>query len=88
MKFLLIIILNLTLFSCSELTKNNIRESNYLLVGGVYKDKKWDEKFKLNRKSWYSQLSLTYDVFFAKIDKNSNRLLRSELTKCINTTLT
>lgn len=57
--------------SCSNLSKNLVSEGSFLLEGGVYKDKKWNDNLVFKRVSWYQELTLLYDVIMARVDESS-----------------
>ena len=61
----------LTAFSCSNLTKNIIKQDSRYLRGGVFEKMKWDDSLKFERTSWFHELTLVFDSMLAPIDDQS-----------------
>ena len=57
--------------SCSLLTRNIQKRGTFELHGGYYKDKKWEETLKFIRYSWYSELTLAFEIYLAPISAKS-----------------
>jgi hypothetical protein len=67
----LLISLILFLGSCTTLNKNLVKEGSYDISGGVYKNMKWDDSLTFKRVSWFKELTLTFDVFYTPVPKES-----------------
>lgn len=48
-----------------------IKQGEYTISGGVFENQKWESSLDFERTSWFKELTLTFDVFLAKIDKAS-----------------
>ncbi len=53
--------------SCSNLTKNTVREAGFTIKNGVVADKKWTEDLRLNRLSWHHEMTLQFDLMMGNI---------------------
>lgn len=62
-----ILLVTLSLSSCSNLTKNLVKSGEFSVHRGVYENKKWDENLLFVRKSWYHELTLHFDLMAAGI---------------------
>ncbi len=79
----------LGLFSaCSNLTKNTVREANFIIKNGVSADKKWIEDLKLSRLSWHHEMTLQFDLMIGNILPQSSfnfwfsRSEQGQIDKC------
>lgn len=75
MKFVFIILTLLTLMgltSCSNLSKNTVREGHYLVRNGVIQDKTWNETLDMKRISWTHELTLNFDLMLVPITPQSS----------------
>ncbi|MBC7429197.1 MAG: hypothetical protein H7336_11330 [Bacteriovorax sp.] len=71
--FLILLLLGLTgLSSCSNLTKNSVREGHYIVRNGVAQDKQWNENLDLKRISWTHELTLSFDLMMTSIPPQSS----------------
>lgn len=72
MRITILLLLSFTL-SCSIInrTRKNLNISTAPLKGGVFHDKKWNDKLIFKRYSWYSETILHYDILLAKLDTKS-----------------
>ena len=74
--------------SCSNLSKNSVREASFIIRNGVVSDKKWKEDLKLNRVSWHHEMTLQYDLMIGNILPQSgfnfwfSRAEQSLIEKC------
>lgn len=64
-------LLLLLLMSCSTMTKNAFMKGDLTLEGGVSRDHRWDDHLVMTRASWFKELTMYFDVFFAHIDDSS-----------------
>ncbi|PIP94640.1 MAG: hypothetical protein COW00_08990 [Bdellovibrio sp. CG12_big_fil_rev_8_21_14_0_65_39_13] len=71
MRICLYSIISLLLISCSSQTKNMISSGDLVLKGGVFKTQKWSDPLTFERKSWYKEFTLLFDVLYQKIDLQS-----------------
>ena len=62
----------LGLSSCSNLSKNTVREGTYIVRNGTAGDKIWNENLNLKRISWYHELTLEFDLMLASIPPQSS----------------
>ena len=62
----------LTLTSCSNLSKNTVREGSFVVRNGVAQDKVWNESLSLKRISWTHELTLQFDLMMASISPQSS----------------
>lgn len=69
-RFISIIIL-LLFSSCASGPVNKVRQKEIELTGGIFERKSWDDTLSFKRTSWYVGASLSYDIWLARIDKNS-----------------
>lgn len=67
-----LLLLSLVVFvSCSTLSKNMTTEGELTLRGGIFRDKEWQESITFERRSWYLELTLAYDLMTAPASKDS-----------------
>lgn len=71
MKIFLILSLVL-LASCSNLTKNTVKEGRYVVRNGAFANKQWDEDLNFQRTSWYHELTLQFDFMMVPITPQSS----------------
>lgn len=62
----------LTLMSCSNLTKNVVKEGTYIVKNGSFADKSWNDDLVFTRSSWYHELTLQFDFLMAPITPQSS----------------
>lgn len=60
----------LLIISCSSQSKNMISTGELVFKSGVYKNHKWDDSLKFERKSWYKEFNMMFDLLYRKIDLN------------------
>ncbi len=62
------------MFSCASnnLSKNTVREGDFLVKNGVFADKKWEENLTFKRLSWYHELTLQFDFLMAQMTPQSS----------------
>lgn len=76
--------------SCSNLSKNTIKEGSFYLRNGVVADKKWIEELKLARLSWYHEMTLQFDLMMGNILPQSgfnfwfSKSELDQMSKCID----
>ena len=68
---LILIPLMLIFSSCSNLSKNSVKEGEFYIKNGVSGSKKWDENLILKRVSWYHELTLQFDLMIGNITPQS-----------------
>ncbi len=61
----------LLLYSCSNLSKNLVKEGEFSIKSGVHHNLKWDENLEFSRYSWYHELTLLFDVMVTSVDEKS-----------------
>ncbi|MDD0853924.1 hypothetical protein HBN50_12500 [Halobacteriovorax sp. GB3] len=61
----------LFLISCTNLSKNIIKEGEFTLKRGVYKTSQWDESLEFKRISWFHELTLQFDLLITKLDDDT-----------------
>lgn len=71
MKKVLALIILLTITSCSNLSKNMVKEGSFSISSGRLGKYKWNDSLVLNRVSWYHELTLLLDVMYVNIDEKS-----------------
>ncbi|MEE3079197.1 MAG: hypothetical protein VX341_07675 [Bdellovibrionota bacterium] len=59
------------LASCSNLTKNLVKDGDFVIKSGRANGLEWSESLKLQRVSWYSQFTLLYDVIYGELPRDS-----------------
>lgn len=62
----------MTLGSCSNLSKNVVREGTFVVRNGTAQDKVWRENLDLKRVSWTHELTLQFDLMLANISPQSS----------------
>lgn len=76
--------------SCSNLSKNTIKEGSFSLRNGVVAEKKWIEELKLTRLSWYHEMTLQFDLMMGNILPQSgfnfwfSKSELDQMSKCID----
>lgn len=60
MKYLLLLLL----FSCSSMTQTYVKQGEFELKGGQRGDKKWESSINLKHVSWFSELTMIFDVYY------------------------
>jgi hypothetical protein len=68
---LFLIVASVLASSCSNLSKNTVKEGHYLVRNGAIADKTWNETFDLTRASWYHEMTLQFDIMVGKITPQS-----------------
>lgn len=69
---LLSLLVLFTLASCSNLSKNTVREGTFVVRNGVAQDKVWNENLNLTRVSWTHELTLQFDLMMVSISPQSS----------------
>tara|TARA_R110000868_G_scaffold42895_3_gene144687 strand:- start:29232 stop:29756 length:525 start_codon:yes stop_codon:yes gene_type:complete len=59
------------LASCANLSKNQVLTENFKLRGGQFANQRWDDSLEFTRLSWYTELTLVYDLLTTKLDEKS-----------------
>jgi hypothetical protein len=67
----LLCVVLLLAFSCSNLSKNIVQESNLYLKNGTYSDKAWKDDLIFQKHSWFHELTLQFDFMLAHISPQS-----------------
>ena len=67
MKFFIVFFL----ISCSSISQNLIKKGNAPLSHGQAAEKHWDSEMPLKRVSWYTELTMIFDLFYVDA-KNIN----------------
>lgn len=67
----LLLLLALTLTSCSNLTKNYVKEGAFYVKSGKAFDQTWSDKLKFSRTSWYHELTMQFDLLVADLTPES-----------------
>lgn len=64
----------LLIYSCAstKYLENEVEIGRVRFFGGVFEDKKWEEKLNFKRISWYYKLKLYYESILYRANKNSN----------------
>ena len=70
-KIAFIIFLAMTLSSCSNLSKNTVKEGSFVVRNGTAGDKIWKDNLNLKRVSWYHEMTLEFDLMLANVDPQS-----------------
>jgi hypothetical protein len=70
-KYLSFLIL-LSLYSCSNLSKNIVEEGTFYISNGIFAEKSWKEDLKFERYSWYHELTMQFDMMVTKISPQSS----------------
>lgn len=65
MKYLIFFIL----LSCASTSQNLIQEGEVTLKGGQGEEKNWDTDLNFKRVSWYSELTMIFDLFYIDTEK-------------------
>lgn len=68
--FLLLSLLTLCV-SCANLSKNTVKEGEFLVRNGTAGAKVWNDVMKFTRVSWYHELTLEFDLMMAPISAQS-----------------
>lgn len=66
---LFIILLNLG--ACANLSKNLVMKEEFDLRGGKFGNQQWDQPLVFERTSWYSELTMVYDLLLARVSEQS-----------------
>ena len=72
MKRIPLILLALMLASCSNLSKNTVKEGTYHVRNGSFANKQWDDDLVFKRTSWYHELTLHFDLMLVPIAPQSS----------------
>mgnify|MGYP007063429834 CR=1 FL=1 len=84
----LIFFLMTSLVSCSQLGTNVTKNGALVVNGGIHQGLSWKDKLVFKRTTWFSDLSMLYDVLIADLELNSPFLKwfyyseREEIRKC------
>jgi hypothetical protein len=65
------ILLFILAFGCTTLNKNMTKKGTYTIGGGVYQNQRWDDDLVFDRVSWFKELTLSFDLFYTKVEKDS-----------------
>lgn len=65
------VFLLLLISSCASGPSAKIRQKDISFSGGNFEYKSWDDSLKFKRTSWYVGATMAYDLWLARIDKNS-----------------
>lgn len=57
--------------ACASGPTTQINQTLITFTGGNFHDKSWDDSLKFHRTSWYLGATLVYDLWLAKVDKDS-----------------
>lgn len=57
--------------SCSNLSKNTAKNSDFYIKGGIAKNKTWNSSLKFQRYTWFSGFTMVYDLLLTKVDEKS-----------------
>jgi hypothetical protein len=71
-KFILITFLAALLTSCANLSKNTVKEGDYIVRNGTAGTNIWKENLVFTRVSWYHELTLQFDLMMAPIAPQSS----------------
>lgn len=69
---LILLLVALTSFSCSNLSKNMVEEGKLILRNGTFADKVWKEDLVFQRNSWYHELTLSFDLMQVQVSPQSS----------------
>lgn len=58
--------------ACANLSKNTVREGDFLVKNGAAGDKIWKENLNFKRVSWYHELTLQFDLMLGSITPQSS----------------
>lgn len=61
----------LALTSCANLSKNTVKEGDFIVRNGTAGDKTWKENLTLKRVSWYHELTMEFDLIIGSIAPQS-----------------
>ena len=61
----------IVLSACANLSKNQIIDEEFDLRGGKFGNQQWDQALVFNRTSWYTELTLVYDVLLAQMNEGN-----------------
>lgn len=62
----------LSAVSCSNLSKNHVRDGKFIVRNGTFADKRWDENLEFRRISWYHELTLQFDFMMTSLTPQSS----------------
>jgi hypothetical protein len=68
---LLLLVFSLSIFSCSNLSKNLVKKGTLVFHSGKAQDRVWDDDLNFYRLSWFKELTLYFDVLYVKLDQSS-----------------
>lgn len=57
--------------SCSNLSKNLVKEGDFSISSGRVGKYKWNDSLNFKRVSWYHELTLLLDMMYVKIDEKA-----------------
>jgi hypothetical protein len=74
-KYQIILFLIIFISSCaqySNLSKNIIKEGDFVLKGGVFGNRTWKESLTFTRYSWFHELTLYFDLMYVRMSADSS----------------
>lgn len=57
--------------SCSNLSKNSVKEGQYIVRNGTTGSEVWQESWPMTRVSWYHEMTLQFDIITAPLTPQS-----------------
>lgn len=57
--------------SCSNLSKNMVKQGDFNIKSGRVGKYKWNDSLTLERVSWYHELTLLFDMMYTNVDEKS-----------------
>lgn len=94
MKIIVNIVFCILVISCSNLSKNIVKKGDFYINNGRSNNLEWSEDLKLNRLSWYNEMTLLFDTMYGEIETGNkfNNWFSDEekkrLSKCSRKLLT
>lgn len=67
MKLIIVSVVCFLLVACSTLSKNYVKNGSFVLDGGTNGEKSWNTSLEFKRLSWYQELTLSFDVMYARV---------------------
>lgn len=66
-----LLLLTFSLSSCSNLSKNSVKEGSFLVRNGTAGSQTWNDDLSLTRISWYHELTLQFDLMLGNLTPQS-----------------